>query len=172
MRRPIGYYWTAPQSQIYPELARLTAQGLIEHEADVGPGPRQRKTHRLTDAGRAALAEWLVRPPAPRRPRDEAVLKTYAQLAADPAQMREFYLAEARRHEEQLADYQRQFASLEGTGADHPDHPQFGAYATLRLALVGTPARIEWFRWLADEMGRRTASSAARGEASAGQRPT
>lgn len=62
MRRPIGYYWTAQQSQIYPELTRLTAAGLIEHEADAGPGPRQRKTHRLTAAGRDELATWLVRP--------------------------------------------------------------------------------------------------------------
>ena len=27
MHRPIGYYWSARQSQIYPELSRLTAAG-------------------------------------------------------------------------------------------------------------------------------------------------
>ncbi|HEY3085299.1 MAG TPA: PadR family transcriptional regulator [Candidatus Dormibacteraeota bacterium] len=27
LRRPIGFYWTARHSQIYPELRRLTALG-------------------------------------------------------------------------------------------------------------------------------------------------
>ncbi|MEE6258390.1 PadR family transcriptional regulator [Plantactinospora sonchi] len=159
MRKPIGYYWTAQQSQIYPELARLSAAGLIEHEADAGPGPRQRKTHRLTDAGREALAAWLVEPPAPRAPRDEAVLKTYALAAADPERMRGFYLAEAEAYQRRLDDFRAQHADLLSRDADNPPrraddprHPQFGAYATLELALASFPARIAWYRWLAEKM--------------------
>ncbi|ROT33689.1 PadR family transcriptional regulator [Micromonospora sp. HM5-17] len=152
MRKPIGYYWTAQQSQIYPELARLSAAGLITHDAEAGPGPRQRKTHRLTDAGRAALAAWLVEPPAPRAPRDEAVLKTYALAAADPARMREFYLAEAEAYERRHEDFRAQHADLVSRNADDVQHPQFGAYATLELALATGPVRIAWYRWLAEKM--------------------
>lgn len=158
MAKPIGYYWTARQSQIYPELARLSTAGLIEHEAEDGPGPRQRKTHRLTAAGREALAAWLVEPPAPRAPRDEAVLKTYALAAADPYRMREFYLAEAEAYQRRLDDFRAQHAELVGRHGDDPEHPQFGAYATLELALLSLPVRIQWCRWMADrmtELGRR-----------------
>ncbi|MFC6019037.1 PadR family transcriptional regulator [Plantactinospora solaniradicis] len=155
MAKPIGYYWTARQSQIYPELARLSAAGLIEHEAEDGPGPRQRKTHRLTAAGRETLAAWLVEPPAPRAPRaprDEAVLKTYALAAADPDRMREFYLAEAEAYQRRLDDFRAQHTEMRSRHADDPGHPQFGAYATLELALVSTPARIQWCRWMAERM--------------------
>lgn len=156
LRRPIGYYWTAQQSQIYPELARLSAAGLIDHDADDGPGPRQRKTHRLTEAGQDALAAWLVQPPAPRAPRDEAVLKTYALAAADPDQMRAFYLAEAESYQHQLDDFRKQHGDLLSRHADDPRHPQFGAYATLELALAATPPRIRWCRWMADRMADRS----------------
>lgn len=152
MRHPIGYYWTAQQSQIYPELTRLTADGLIEHEADDGPGPRQRKTHRLTAAGRDELARWLTSPPAPRTPRDEAVLKTYALAAADPHGMREMYLGEARSCDEQRADFERQRTELTGRGADRPEHPSFGPYATLCLAVDSLALRAAWCRWLADQV--------------------
>ena len=108
MRRPIGYYWTARQSQIYPELGRLSEAGLIAHESSPGPGPRERKTHRLTDAGRAALAAWLVEPPGDRAPRDEIVLKTYAQAAADLVEMRALYVREAASYQELLDEFTRQ----------------------------------------------------------------
>lgn len=186
MRRPIGYYWTAQQSQIYPELTRLTAAGLIEHEADAGPGPRQRKTHRLTAAGRDELATWLVSPPAPRTPRDEAVLKTYALATADPRRMREMYLGEARSCDEQRADFERQAKELTDRGADQPDHPDFGSYATLRLALGSLTLRAGWCRWVAERLteradrldgrhaGDRSASgpSAPAGAGRPGARPT
>ena len=40
MRAPIGYMWTAHHSQIYPELARLEAEGMVSAAVIDGPGPR------------------------------------------------------------------------------------------------------------------------------------
>nr|WP_275402546.1 PadR family transcriptional regulator [Streptomyces sp. SID13031] len=155
MRKPVGYYWTAPQSQIYPALARLTEQGLIDHDEEPGPGPRPRKTHRLTPAGRDALSAWLTQPAEPPAPRDETILKTYAQLAADPGGMSTFYQGEIVRLRNQLADYQAQRDALIGTGAEEPDHPAFGAYATLTLGCRSLPVRIEWCEWLVAQMAHR-----------------
>ncbi|HEX7745677.1 MAG TPA: PadR family transcriptional regulator [Micromonosporaceae bacterium] len=163
MRRPIGYYWSAQQSQIYPELTRLTEAGLIEHEAEPGPGPRQRKTHRLTAAGRDELAAWLVSPPAPHAPRDEAVLKTYALAAADPSRMREMYLREAGSCEQRRADFERQRADLVARGADRPEHPEFGSYATLNLAVSSLVVRTDWCRWVADRLDERASRSGGAG---------
>jgi DNA-binding PadR family transcriptional regulator len=154
MSRPIGYYWTARQSQIYPELARLAEDGLIASTGERGPGPYQRRTHRLTAEGRAALAEWLTRPPASHPHRDELVLKTYALGAADAAAMRQVYLAEADRHEAQVAEYHEQRAQLVGRGADEPRHPDFGAFATVELGITYEQDRARWCRWLAGELSR------------------
>jgi DNA-binding PadR family transcriptional regulator len=152
MRQPIGYYWTARQSQIYPELARLAELGLITSSGESGPGPHQRMTHHLTPAGRTALTHWLVQPPTPRHPRNELILKTYAVNVADPAAMRALYRAEARRHQERLDDYRAQNARLVARGADDRSHPDFGSFATLKLGLDIEELYAQWCRWLADQL--------------------
>ncbi len=152
MDRPIGYYWSARQSQIYPELGRLTEDGLVTSDAEAGPGPHQKRTHRLTPAGRSALAAWLPEPPTPARDRDELVLKTYALHAAERAQMRVLYLTEAARHEAQLASYREQQAALVQAGASSSDHRDFGAYATLELGVRREEHYAEWCRWLAAQL--------------------
>jgi DNA-binding PadR family transcriptional regulator len=149
MRAPIGYYWTAQQSQIYPELTRLGALGLVEATAEHGPGPHEKRTHRLTGAGRAALAAWLVQPPRHRPPRDELVLRTYALSVADPAAMRAMYLEQAAGYEKQLADYRGQQEQVRSRGGDAPGHIDFGAYATLELGIRHARELADWCGWVA-----------------------
>src|SRR5690242_20883770 len=51
-------FWTASYGQIYPELRRLSAAGLIEGKAEPRGG-RRRNVYRLTPAGRRELETWL-----------------------------------------------------------------------------------------------------------------
>lgn len=54
-----AHYWSANLAQIYPTLKRMKAEGLVaseEQPSDKGP---PRKVYRRTEAGRAALVEWL-----------------------------------------------------------------------------------------------------------------
>ena len=57
MKAPIGHFWTANHSQIYPELARLSQLGYVTSTEGTGPGPRAKKTYSLTEKGREALIE-------------------------------------------------------------------------------------------------------------------
>jgi DNA-binding PadR family transcriptional regulator len=58
----VRFFWPRAESHVYREVKRLTAEGLAS--ADRGAtGRRPRTTYRITDAGRAALAEWLSQPP-------------------------------------------------------------------------------------------------------------
>lgn len=152
LRRPVGYYWTARHSQIYGELARLLDAGLVDYEAASGPGPREKKTYTITTLGRRTLADWLVRPPAPRAPRDELVLKTYAVGAAEPNQMARLYREMADEYAERLAQYRGMLADLTDAGAADRRHPQFGNYATLRLGLATEEQRVAWCRWMASTL--------------------
>src|SRR5579859_1482150 len=52
----MGNVWPAQHSQIYPELAKLVADGLI---AQTGEGPRGRKEYRTTPEGMEELRSWL-----------------------------------------------------------------------------------------------------------------
>ena len=44
-RRPLGYFWSARHSQVYPELGRLLDGGWVRFDAAPGPG---RGTRRCT----------------------------------------------------------------------------------------------------------------------------
>ena len=62
MRAPIGYMWTAAHSQIYPELAKLLADGQVRAAVIPGRGPRDTKRYTITTAGRQALRGWVDSP--------------------------------------------------------------------------------------------------------------
>src|SRR6516165_6614771 len=64
-RRPLGYFWSARHSQVYPELRKLLAAGLVRFDTAPGPGPRDKKVYSLTDYGMTRLRDWVIQPPNP-----------------------------------------------------------------------------------------------------------
>jgi DNA-binding PadR family transcriptional regulator len=56
----VGFLWSAPQSQIYPELRRMEAEGLVS--AEIAPrGLRaQKRIYSVTEAGMAELRRWAT----------------------------------------------------------------------------------------------------------------
>jgi PadR family transcriptional regulator, regulatory protein AphA len=74
------YAWHAKHSQIYPELNRLAADGLVVVAAE---GPRGRRTYTITDAGRAELRTWMLNPPEVFVARNEFVLRMFLLAALD-----------------------------------------------------------------------------------------
>jgi DNA-binding PadR family transcriptional regulator len=57
-QQSLARFWSVTRSQIYLELSRLQAAGLVA--AVGGGGPRASRPYRITDAGRAAFREWLT----------------------------------------------------------------------------------------------------------------
>jgi DNA-binding PadR family transcriptional regulator len=146
LREPIGYFWTASHSQIYPELAKLEGQRHVRHRVVRNPGPREGKLYSITATGRQALADWTVTDPADAI-RDEFMLRVYSLWTADPAEATQ--LVERRR-----AAHSARLVELEGiesrfTGAPaNPSDPDFSAYATLRRGLSFERHAIEWCDWM------------------------
>lgn len=71
------FFWPTSLAQVYPELARLEAAGLLVRTADPDGG-RERFAYELTADGEAALAAWMNSPPeAPPQFRDEGVLRLF-----------------------------------------------------------------------------------------------
>lgn len=74
-RTSVGHLWHAPDSQIYPELRRMQNEGLLDAtEVPWGSGGATKTQYSLTDAGKAALAEWQHTPIAYAPERDSAHL--------------------------------------------------------------------------------------------------
>jgi DNA-binding PadR family transcriptional regulator len=70
------FFWGASYGQIYPELQRLAAAGLVR-SSEVPRGAVRRRVYELTADGRRALAEWLAEPEEIFEYRDEGLLKLF-----------------------------------------------------------------------------------------------
>lgn len=66
----LGWFWAASHSQIYPELRRLEAAGLIEGAATTVGERLEKRVYSLTDAGAAELHAWTGSAPQYRPNRD------------------------------------------------------------------------------------------------------
>ncbi len=166
MRLRLGVLWQAKHGQIYPELARLVKQGLVEVErVDTRAGP-PRRVHAITAAGRAELTKWIVKSPQTRPANDELVVKAYA-LRRVPAKAAETLLREQlSAHEQRLAALEQLLEAMKArmaTGAAI-DSPRFGEYAAMRRAVGVEREQAAWCRWLLGEVtsGRKSSDGRAR----------
>jgi DNA-binding PadR family transcriptional regulator len=157
MQRPIGYFWRAHRSQIYPELERLAANGLVTHERVEQQDRPDKKVYTLTEAGCEALRAWIISTPTPAPPRDELVLRAYSLWLADPEQAIALFRQEEERHAAQLAAYEATIASMErecGGDLRQQDSPQFGNYLALMRGIGYEREYAAWCRWVVEELER------------------
>jgi DNA-binding PadR family transcriptional regulator len=83
MREGQHAIWTTSASQWYAEPKRLAGLGLLRAERT--PGRTHERTHyTLTDAGRAALREWLAEPSAFTRIQCEPIVRLLGAEYVDP----------------------------------------------------------------------------------------
>ena len=98
----IRFFWAASYGSIYPELKRLQAMGLIE-ATDEATGARKRTVYSLTQAGHAALREWVTSDePLAYELRDEGLLKLFLASNATPGDEAAVVRQMLMRHQETL----------------------------------------------------------------------
>ncbi|MBP2371138.1 PadR family transcriptional regulator [Pseudonocardia parietis] len=141
------YAWQAGHTSIYPELAKLAANGLVEVTAQ---GPRGAKTYDVTEAGRAELRRWMLAPQQQGRVRNEPVLRMFL-IAALPRPEALELLDRIEQEAEQGA------AELREVRAEHPDTaPMLGPEGLGQLAAEFGVRQYEvvrdWARWAADRL--------------------
>ncbi len=122
------FFWAASYGQIYPELRRLAAAGLIEGTADP-QGERQRTVYRLTETGATALREWLTSPPEVQETRDESLLKVFFSDFAG----RDATLAAL---EEKIAYHREVVERLREVERTATKDPDSGTHLTLRFGIA------------------------------------
>jgi DNA-binding PadR family transcriptional regulator len=141
----LGNVWPAQHSQIYPELAKLAAEGLIEQ---TGQGPRGRKEYRTTPAGLEELRRWLRDEEPDYSVRYGAMLRTFA-LWALPKDEALQQLASYR------AEFARHLAQIEGA-IEMVDWGKSEVARSSRLAIeFGRrfyAAQVEWADWAAEQV--------------------
>jgi DNA-binding PadR family transcriptional regulator len=141
------HFWAISFGQIYPELKRLTEEGLVEVE-ESPTGSRQRNVYRITEPGREALAFWVADTTrSPCEIRDEMLLKVYFSDAVGRGDQRALLDATEARHRAAAAELRATGERFREKRArdlqrDLPIHPE-----VLRFG-------IELHTWLADWYAR------------------
>ncbi|MGO1227686.1 MAG: PadR family transcriptional regulator [Brachybacterium sp.] len=141
----VRHFWWADKSQIYRTLATLVAEGYAEVETIPGHGAPDRQEHRLTDAGRHALALWLTSPPEPQPSRHPFLARLFFADELDDGALRTLVADRRTAVTERLAEF-------EGMRPEIADEAEGNRAGTLRLATLDhgiTHARAE-LRWLDD----------------------
>ncbi len=77
VRGTVGHIWSESYGQIYPNLKKLTAAGLVKAKIERRKGKPLRCLYSITDKGRLELARWLETPPQAEIPRNEMLLKLF-----------------------------------------------------------------------------------------------
>jgi PadR family transcriptional regulator AphA len=120
----VGNFWTLQHAQLYTEPERLARGGYLTEERE--RGGRRRKRYRITDKGRAALAEWRAEPTdAIPELRSPALLKLF--FGADPAELAPLQLAAHRR---KLTEYEEMRRSIP---ASIPEGPRLALEAGIAV---------------------------------------
>jgi PadR family transcriptional regulator, regulatory protein AphA len=140
------FFWAASYGQIYPELKRLEAQGLVEGTPQP-TGGRARTEYSLTAAGRRALDEWLASPAElGHEVRDEGLLKLFFSEGRDTGDVLETLRAMRAKHERILARLEEAHAP--------PDGPEPGPYLSLDYGLGLHRWAIDWCMRAEERLGR------------------
>jgi DNA-binding PadR family transcriptional regulator len=83
----VSSFWHAASQQLYVELAKLEADGLLTGHEVVQQGRPNKRVFALTDSGREELTRFTTAPTKPTSIRDDLLVKSYGALAADPANL-------------------------------------------------------------------------------------
>lgn len=143
----VANFWMATPQQLYRELDRMSAEGLIEArlvEQDRRPNKR---LYSLTDAGRKALLEFTEVPPKPGAIREDLLVQIQAVDAGNIEAVRAA-LAERRQWATaKLARYRRgQDHLLAGRTEDAylAETDRIGPYLTLMRGIRFEEENINW----------------------------
>jgi DNA-binding PadR family transcriptional regulator len=136
----IAYVWHASHSQIYPELNRMAADGLLTVEEE---GPRGRKTYAITEAGGAELRQWLIETRPEQRVRNEASLRAFLLPMLPRNKAVELLLEEVRTVEARAAELEALRCRI--------DESSFGRYAVER-GIRHLAASRDWALWAVDRL--------------------
>ena len=139
LRHELSHIWDARLQQIYGELAKLEAQGLVAAKTVDLPNRPAKKIYSLTPAGQEALDEWLSQRPAPWSPKDDLVVQLFC-LERMPHEL------VIRRLDERREECTRQALELrerlDQLTAARP--AQLGQIFTLEAAVARADSQIAW----------------------------
>ena len=133
--RSIAYFWSATHQQIYRELAKMEAEGLIESTPEEN-ARGVKKIHTVLTKGRKELKRWVGEGGEPAPLRDPIMVKLRAEGVVGPAGLADSLRMQRMQHLAKRALY-REFEA-----ADYQEQPKDRA-AALRYVVLKAGLKYE-----------------------------
>jgi PadR family transcriptional regulator AphA len=152
-------FWQAKHSQIYPLLAKLEKEGLVQFVLVQQSDKPDKKIYSITDKGLDELKEWMTQPTCEPVTRDEMKLKAYCISIVDDAVMKTLFAERECINREKLKKYKKHFDELLQKASDGKESldrhsPKFGLYIILKKAIMNLEVDLEWCRWVIAETNK------------------
>jgi PadR family transcriptional regulator AphA len=137
--RSVGFIWAPARSQLYAVLRRLGEAELVRGRHVEQADRPDKRMFSITDAGMAALREWLDRvDPIEPEDRDGVLLKVFFGAFGDPNAGRRQLLDYRERVEQRLATYHEIERTFQGEAEAVPRRQ------SLRLGIALMQASLDW----------------------------
>jgi PadR family transcriptional regulator, regulatory protein AphA len=121
----LSFFWNESFGQIYPQLKRLTSEGLIIVSEELkNSNIKESKKYEITDKGREALQEWLKAPVEKELIRYEILLKLYFSNAVSSKIMLEHVKEFEVNHRKQQKLFDKYKSQLKQDIDVHSNHRQ------------------------------------------------
>jgi DNA-binding PadR family transcriptional regulator len=139
IRDTLGHFWSESFGQIYPALAELERQGLVERRGAERTGS---STFAITPGGTARLLDLLTEPARPSPPRNGLLLRLFFGRQLGPEACRTL----VRRAREQAQQQLAQLAAVRQELRDDQEHATDSPYWLLTVSAGEHSARaaIAW----------------------------
>lgn len=149
------FFWNESYGQIYPELKKLTEEGLVEPTDETGAnaqaeGGRPKKYYRITEAGKESFADWMNITPEHEKQRFEFLLKIYWAPWLSTERVGEYVRDFMKRHKGDLDILRRMENEMVPIIGEHPNH--WWVLQTIRLGRRVNETYLAWASELITEM--------------------
>ncbi|HMO54209.1 MAG TPA: PadR family transcriptional regulator [Tepidiformaceae bacterium] len=140
----VGYFWHARSQQIYPELGRLEAEGLVSGRLVQQVGRPDKTVYAITEEGSRELAAWVTTPSPLTFGKDEFLVKVWSYGLAERGQAIAALAEHRTKHEERLAGDRALKDGFRGLDASSVDARFLGAFLTLDAGIAMEEAFVAW----------------------------
>jgi DNA-binding PadR family transcriptional regulator len=142
IRASIGFFWNESYGQIYPNLKKLAAAGLVKAKTEKQKGKPDRQVYSITLQGRAHLKKWFAVEPQPEVPRNELLLKLFFGAQAGPEAVIGYVERMAKREREYLEKFRQIERELIAQMQHYPDAPYWRM--AVRFGQLEMEAHLCW----------------------------
>lgn len=163
MERTLSWFWPRAASMIYEEPKKLVSAGLALSKTSF-TGKRRSTVYEITEAGRAALHDWLEVPSAGMRFESEAMIKVAFADAGDVTALRSTVREIRADAEARLAEIISRSTEYRTSGGPFPNRLPVAAI-TGKLLMTQYQGVLRWAHWAEDAIAEWTGVTPTTGAA-------